>query len=74
MKATQQQLNIIANMYSLGGDSFTRAGVRDLAKRLFPESVGEIDYTICMHPINARWDEYCATPQYDRNKFLLPEE
>lgn len=73
MKATQRQLNIISNMVSLGDDSCTRAGMQDLAKRLFPESIGEIDHAIYVHPINDRWGEYCKTAYVDRHKFLLPE-
>jgi hypothetical protein len=75
MKATQQQINIVANVVNTDSDGAGRSASTHLAHRLFPESRFDIDDTINSHPINVRWDEYCVLPYGDpkRKEFLLPE-
>ena len=74
MKATQIQLNIIANRANWHSDGAERAGARDLAMHLFPESSEEIERAITDHPINTRWDEFrtCKSRE-EQQRFLLPE-
>lgn len=74
MKATQTQLNIIANCVNKPSDSFEREGARMLARRLFPESVDEIEHAIREHPIIVRWDEYIkCKSSAERAAFELSE-
>jgi hypothetical protein len=75
MKATQQQINIIANVVNTDDDGAGRSASTHLAHRLFPESRFDIDDTITSHPINVRWAEYCVLPCIGpkRKEFLLPE-
>jgi hypothetical protein len=84
MKATQFQINIIANSCVSYGDAAESLGLA-----LFPESAVEILRAIREHPVNAMWGTYCREikrlgeqksmtedqkREYLRVRFFLPEK
>jgi hypothetical protein len=89
MKATQFQINIIANACVSYGDAGERNAAESLGLALFPESAVEILRAIREHPVNAMWGTYCRTikwlgeqksmtedqkREYLRVRFFLPEK
>lgn len=72
MKATQIQINIIANRANTYSDGGERSAAQEVGIALFPESEEEILWAIRNHPINLRWTEYRIAK--DKSEFLLPEK
>ena len=73
MMATKIQLAIIANSVATDSSGESRWAKRELAMRLFPESVADINAAIDDHPIEKNWDDYRTADAEARKAFLLPE-
>lgn len=73
MKATGQQMAIAANLICQDSDSREKAGMWAMFNSLFPDSIGDLNRLIQLHPITVRWDEYRKTPWSKRHTFLLDE-
>jgi len=71
MKATQWQINRIANAATFSGDAGERSAAETLGIKLFPESADEIRSAIMNHPVNLEWHEYIMDSQNPR--FALDE-
>ena len=73
-KATQFQINKIANSVCFDSSGESRSAKQKLANELFPESRDDIQIAICSHPVEQDWDEFRACPWEERKKYLLPEK